>query len=238
MANQNDILSRSYDSVYLNQKILFSNLISGSFPMDRFQACVYLAKSGNRVLDIGCGDGNVLYNLRDRFTELYGVELSGLRAKKLEDAAIEYGVNLNVSQENIENGLPFPDGYFDSIIWSDVIEHVVDLWSAMTEINRLLCQKGTLITTTPNIAYIRHCLTLLQGSFPSTASSDEGFNVRNGELYDGGHLHYFTFSSLAKLYRKYGINPIKTIGVGRLGFLHNIYPSMFSGSVCMVGIKE
>jgi SAM-dependent methyltransferase len=232
-----DTLIDSYDQTYLKTSIQFSDF-SSRFPRHRNEALVKLAGQGKRVLEIGCGYGNVLYNLRHNFSELYGLEISSVRAGHLQEAAKAEGLNCTIQTGNIETGLDFPDQFFDVIIWADVIEHVVDVWAAMAEINRLLTSQGRLVTATPNIAALRHRLTLLRGKFPATSGSNEGLEVRPGELFDGGHLHYFTFSSLANLYKKYQIEPSEVLGFGKLGYFHNLYPALLSGSVCMAGHKQ
>jgi SAM-dependent methyltransferase len=236
MKNKN--LSRSYDAIYYAEIIKLFDF-SSRFPQRRDEALYYLSRefNGKRVLEIGCGGGNALYNLRNHYTELYGVELSEKRCEHLQTAFSMANVTITILNENIESGLSLPNGYFDLIIWADVIEHVVDVWAAMEEIRRLLAANGKLVTLTPNIAEFRRRLTLLFGCFPSTSGTNEGLTVRENELFDGGHLHYFTFSSLSKLYLKYGIKPIKSFGFGNLGYLHNLYPPLLSGSVGIVGIK-
>lgn len=228
--------STMYEDVYQDEILLLRDLPS-RFPRNRWEALVYLAPEGRRVLEIGFGNGIVLYNLRDRFEEIYGVEFSRVRCSKLTTELHDKGVPADCVVGNVEEGLDFPDGFFDVILWADVIEHVVDLWKAMAEVCRLLAPGGTLVTTTPNIAEIRNRLKLLMGRFPSTSGRQEGLAVRPGELFDGGHLHYFTFSSLENLYLKYGILPESRLGIGRLGHLHNIYPPLLSGAVCLVGRK-
>jgi SAM-dependent methyltransferase len=233
----NDLLAASYDLVYADDQIKFVDFLT-RFPQHRNEALVKLAGQGSRLLEIGCGDGNVLYNLRNQFSELHGVEISPIRANKLSETAKSRNLNLKVITGNIETGLEFPDGYFDVILWADVIEHVVDVWAAMAEIRRLLAPQGRLVTVTPNIAAWRYRLTLLGGRFPSTSGTNEGLQVRPGELFDGGHLHYFTFSSLQNLYRKYDIQPTQTLGFGKLGRLHNLQPKLLSGAVCVAGVKQ
>jgi SAM-dependent methyltransferase len=233
----NNTLVDAYNSVYELEAIRFYDF-KKRFPQNRNEALVWLANSGNKVLEIGCGGGNVLYNLRHNFLELYGLEMSSQRSYVIQQSAIENNLNLNIITGNIEQKLEFEDGFFDTIIWADVIEHVVDIWAAMKEISRLLAPGGTLITCTPNIAELRRRLTLLCGRFPSTSGKNQGLDVRENELFDGGHLHYFTFSSLANLYRMYDVKPEKFLGFGNLGCFHNIYPPLLSSAVCIIGIKQ
>lgn len=226
-----------YEYVYKDEVINLMELPI-RFPRHRLDALVKLCPTGRRALEIGFGSGTVLFNIRNKFEEIYGIEFSAVRCTNVEAALQAYGINIKCFQGNIESSLDFPDGYFDVILWADVIEHVVDVWKAMAEVSRLLAPGGKLITSTPNIAYFRNRLKLLVGTFPSTSGADEGLTVRPGELFDGGHLHYFTFSSLEAIYLKFGINPELRLGFGRLGKFHNIYPSLLSGAVCIIGSKN
>ena len=231
-------LSESYNAIYQDEVVELESF-HFRWPRHREEALIKWTAPGRRLLEIGFGRGTVLYNLHKRFDQLYGVELSPVRVRKAQEAFKKADIpNVNLLVGNIEKGLPFKDEQFDCIIWADVIEHVVDLWATMEEICRLLHPGGRLITVTPNIAKLRRRVLLLMGTFPSTSAKNEGLNVREGELFDGGHMHYFTFSSIEKLYRKYWIQPVEKYGFGEAGWVHNIYPSLLSGSVFVLGKKE
>ena len=92
--------------------------------------------------------------------------------------------------------------------------------------------------STPNIACHPHRMRLLFGYFPSTAAKKEGFAVRDGEMYDGGHLHYFTLNTLKQLYLMNQIRPIQMMGFGRFGWLHTIHLLLLSGSAFVIGKKQ
>lgn len=229
-------LEKSYSAVYRGEKPERRVLQIRGWPRDRYEASVFWAPRGKRVLDVGCGNGVVLFNLKDRFGELYGLELSKARARGARK--VLDGLNAQVIEGNIEEGTVFGDGFFDCVVCSDVIEHVVDVFAAFREISRIIKSGGCLVLNTPNFARIKGRLRLLLGRFPSTAFSGEGFNVRSeGELLDGGHLHYFTFSMLERLCRRFGFTDVKKYGFGRFGRLHNIYPPLLSGSCQIVARK-
>ena len=231
-------LVKSYDAIYEHEVVILENL-HFRWPRHREEALIKWTVPGGRLLEIGFGRGTVLYNLRKRYDQLYGVELSPVRVQIAQEAFRKTDVrNVHLLVGNIEKGLPFKDEQFDSIVWADVIEHVVDLWATMEEIRRLLCPGGSLITITPNFAKLRRRMSLLLGRFPSTSAKDEGFDVRQGELFDGGHTHYFTFSIIEKLYRKYRLKTEKQYGFGPAGRAHNIYPSLLSEGVFVLGKKE
>lgn len=230
-------VKQHYDLTYSKETPQALGISVKGFPRDRFEALIYLSSRfcGNRILEIGCGNGKVLYNLRDKFRQLYGIEASSVRAETAKKTLS--GINAKIIVADIEEDLEFEEGFFDLVIWSDVIEHIVDLWRAMDNIKRITANGGILITTTPNVAKIKGRFRLLLGKFPSTSGKNEGFEIREHEMFDGGHLHYFTFSMLKNLYLKYGFEPKKMIGFGRFGAIHNIYPSLLSPSIGIIGQK-
>lgn len=228
-------LGTKYDHVYSDDP--FKPVIVKGWPVDRNQALVFLATGcSGRVLEIGCGNGSTLAALGSAFEELYGMELSNVRAEAARKNLKDY--KAEIISASIEERTPYPDEYFDCIVWGDVIEHVVDLWAAMDEIVRLLKTSGKLITVTPNVAKIKARLRLLMGIFPSTSAPSEGFDVRPGEMFDGGHLHYFTYEMMKKLYRNYGLKVVEEIGIGKYGRIHDFYKTLLSAEVVTVGEKE
>jgi SAM-dependent methyltransferase len=209
------------------------------YPRTRNDALVYLAGSGERVLEIGCGTGNVLHNIRSSYKEVYGVEFSKSRAENLGNYIAKNKMAWKISAGNIEEGLPYESNFFDTILWADVIEHTVNVVAAMKEVVRLLKPGGRVITCTPNVAELRRRIKFIFGMFPATSEGEEGFaGVGENDLYDGGHLHYFTFGTLEKLYKLFDLQREQKLGFGRLGCFHNIYPELLSSGIALVGRKS
>jgi SAM-dependent methyltransferase len=229
-------LAAAYNDVYRAKRPNRKTLRTDRWPATRAEGCVRFAAGGQRVLDVGCGSGVVLYNLRDKYEELHGLELSSERVRTAE-MTLE-GLRAEIRTGNIEAGIDYPDGAFDTIVLSDVIEHIVNLWPAMEEMKRLLRPGGQVVLSTPNVASLRRRLKLLRGEFPSTAADDEGFDVRTEhELHDKGHLHYFTYSMLEKLFARYDFAAFQGYGIGRLGRLHDLAPGLLSPCCMVVATK-
>jgi SAM-dependent methyltransferase len=224
--------------VYGRERVSHGHFDTERWPRHRIEALAFLAGRGESFLEIGCGDGEVLRLVSSNFDFVAGVELSPNRVTNAQEALSGLQTPHSIAAGNVEERLPFDDGAFDCIGWADVLEHVVDVWAAMAEVSRLLADGGRLVTITPNIAGIRKRVTLLAGRFPSTSAREEGLGVRSGELFDGGHLHYFTYRSVEELYRRFSIRPVRRIGFGRFGRLHHIRPTILSGSVAVVGERE
>ncbi len=204
-----------------------------SWPRDRFEALVRWAGEGGRVLDVGCGDGRVLYNLGDRFGELHGTELSGQRLAQARRTLAGFAHDLRA--EDIESGLRYEDGYFDSVVSADVIEHLLDVRAALREMVRVLRPGGRLVLATPNVASLKRRASLLLGRFPATSGPREGLETepRDG-LIDGGHFHYFTYGMLERLMEQAGCIGIRSYGIGSYGLLRNLRPALLSGSCVLV----
>lgn len=123
------------------------------------------------------------------------------------------------------------DNAFDVVIALDIMEHVFDVFNFINHCRRILRQEGTLILRVPNIAYIKHRLSLLAGQLPVTASwfgkkrDLEEWKRKWG--WDGGHLHLFTLPMLYKLLDAYNFKVLLCRDPGtKLARIRNIYPSL------------
>lgn len=210
------------------------------WPADRKQALVHLAKKGGRLLEIGCGSGEVLAALAPRYDEVVGVELSSVRAARTR-LGLAHLANVQVLSEPLENLPNTAVASFDCIVWADVIEHVVDVIAAMQILAQLSHPGTQLITVTPNVAFLPQRFNLLRGRAPNTAipwMPNEGFlhNPAETPMLDGGHLHYFTFRQVEILYQIAGFQPDLRLGIGsNFTRLRNWWPTLLSGLICVSG---
>ena len=73
-----------YEKQYGEKKLINSSLgkfwglrkFFKKYDWDRYTVTERLIEPGKRILDIGCGNGNMLRKVKDRYQELYGVEIS------------------------------------------------------------------------------------------------------------------------------------------------------------------
>ncbi|MEM2352305.1 MAG: class I SAM-dependent methyltransferase [Thermoproteota archaeon] len=158
----------------------------------RVEAAARILRPGRRFLDVGCGDGLLGTLVQDRFEEIWGVDISDQAIELAKRRGIKaYKVNLNVE------GLPFEDGYFDSITCLSTLQLIYDVIFALRECNRVLRPSGELILAVPNMrSYWRIFKLVVLGDFPRTSCDSEG--------YDGGTLHYFCYRNLRNLLSKTG----------------------------------
>jgi SAM-dependent methyltransferase len=101
-----------------------------------------------RVLDVGCGTGDLLEDLAARFprSELYGVDISTAR---LRPAAVDGG-RVRVADADVQCGLPFRASVFDGAFCTEVLEHLKQPRRGLEEILRVLRPGGWAVVTVPN----------------------------------------------------------------------------------------
>ena len=94
------------------------------------------------VLDVGCGDGNLLRRVEDNIIAV-GVEFSSVRARR----AKEKGLEIIISDTE---QLPFKDGAFTICFAIEVLEHVSAPKKMIHELDRVSSQRARVIVVTPN----------------------------------------------------------------------------------------
>jgi methionine biosynthesis protein MetW len=123
-----------------------------------------MIERGSRVLDLGCGTGDLLQLVaRDKDARVQGIELD-------EHAIYEcVRKGLSVCQSDIESGLAeYPDGSFDYVILNQSLQEIRKVFFLLREALRV---GNRVIVGFPNFAYInaRVCLGL-GGKAPMTPS--------------------------------------------------------------------
>jgi len=98
-----------------------------------------------KVLDLPCGEGAFSQRLLRR-----GLSVT---AGDCEDIIKVDGASFVRCDMN--DSLPFPDGFFDGVVCIDGIEHIERPFDYVREVRRILRPKGIFIVSTPNISALR-----------------------------------------------------------------------------------
>lgn len=181
---------------------------------------------GKALLEIGCGTGGFLKRLSDRFETLIGIDVSGIAVERAASVCSDFS-NIRIERQNIDDGLRFGDATFDTIVALATLEHVVDFFGSLREINRVLVDGGSFFASVPNLAYVRHRVSLLLGRLPIT-SSPYGWEK---EGWDGGHMHYFTHHSLKKGLEFSGFRIVEVSGSGLFAAWRRWWPGLLIGDI-------
>jgi len=158
-----------------------------------------MVPSGSRVLDLGCGNGELLAHLRQhRACTGYGVELNDANVL----ACVQRGVN--VIQLNLEDGLAtFADQSFDVVLQLDTMQHLRNTERMLLETARV----GRIgIVSFPNFAHWPNRLSIVRGRMPVTKALPY-------EWYDTPNLRVGTFADFERLARKLGLKVLDAFGI-------------------------
>jgi ubiquinone/menaquinone biosynthesis C-methylase UbiE len=105
-----------------------------------------LVRAGERLLEIGCGEGANLHHLREAGALRFGVDYSGAKTAFARRATDAHTVTADATR------LPFGDGAFDAVLIRDVLHHVSDIDGVLKEARRVLRAGGRLTLLEPNRA--------------------------------------------------------------------------------------
>ena len=125
------------------------------------EAIARLVPHGSRVLDLGCGDGEMLAHLQaTRACSGYGIEIADADVL----ACVKRGVN--VIQLNLDEGLAmFDDARFDVVLQIDTLQHLRNTEVMLQETARV----GRIgIVAFPNFGHWQNRLSILRGRMPVT----------------------------------------------------------------------
>ncbi len=155
--------------------------------------------SATRVLEVGCALGFLLSPLRDAGCRVDGVDASPFAAYY---AQTRFG--LPVVCGTLEEAR-FPEGQFDFVVQKDLLEHTLHPRGHLLETRRIMRSGGELWLVTPNgEANVRP---LARGRpTPGTEGSLP--------LLDQGHLSFFSFSHLKRLFDECGFEVARARAIG------------------------
>jgi SAM-dependent methyltransferase len=114
---------------------------------------------------------------------------------------------------NLDAPLPFADGVFDTVVCSEILEHILSPDQLLREILRVLKPGGRVILTVPNLHCIRNRLDVLLGKYTPFIE----FRVyadRTDELSHVGvqHIHHYTVTGMESILRMIGFEQIHALG--------------------------
>jgi methionine biosynthesis protein MetW len=154
---------------------------------------------GSRVLDLGCGSGELLAHLRDtRGCQGLGIEIGD------DDVARCVRRGVNVLQLNLEEGLSiFDDLSFDVVLQLDTLQHLRNAEKMLRETARV----GRLgVVSFPNFAHWANRLSVARGRMPVTRALPY-------EWYDTPNIRVGTYADFQVLARKTGLRVIDSFGL-------------------------
>jgi 2-polyprenyl-3-methyl-5-hydroxy-6-metoxy-1,4-benzoquinol methylase len=150
-------------------------------------------QAGERVLDVGCGEGRFTAELAGAGARVVGIEVAEEPLRRARARHPELDLRLVGSAGAWE----LADASFDVVWAGEVIEHVADTAAWLSEVRRVLRSGGSLLLSTP-----AHPPLALIG----LALSRSAFAARFDPL--GDHLRFYSRDTLARLLGEFGFESI------------------------------
>lgn len=160
--------------------------------------------SDARILEVGCGAGatGALAMSSGKCGWFSGLELDPEAAQRAEHALSEAVCG------DIESlALPWPEHSFDVLFISEVLEHLVDPWSALRKLRPLLKTGARVFASSPNAAHYRVILMLMRGQW----------RLDSHGTMDRTHLRWFTPKSYRSMFESAGYTVERVGSVERFG---------------------
>lgn len=182
-----------------------------------------------RVLDLGCGNGNVSLQLAGVGFQVVGVDLSAetiaiAQARNVFPDNLEFRV---LPAEEIENLEPF-----DAVICSEVLEHLYDPHAVMRTIYKLVKPEGVVCISVPNgwgpreVLVTRPMQFLMKGPLSGLVNGIKrmlGYKGVTGQSASGDltHVQFYTKGAIVSMAQKAGF---KLQSFGKVAFIAKVFP--------------
>ena len=178
----------------------------------KIDAIAQLVPQGARVLDLGCGSGELLAHLQQhRGCTGYGVELDDAGVM----ACVQRGVD--VIQLNLDQGLAlFADASFDVVLQIDTLQHLHNAETMLRETVRV----GRMgIVAFPNFAHWPNRLSVLRGRMPVNARLPY-------EWYNTPNIRVGTYADFGVLAARNGLRVLDRFGLDDEGHMVRSLPNL------------
>lgn len=155
-------------------------------------------RPGDRLLDLGCGAGRHAFEALRRGARVVAFDFEEGELKDVASMTSAMAADNQIPPQGRSGcvrgdatRLPYPDGSFDRIIASEVMEHIPDDDAAMAELARVLRPGGTLAVTVPAWLAERICWAL----------SEE----YHAPISEGGHVRIYSKAEMVNKLRSSGL---------------------------------
>jgi ubiquinone/menaquinone biosynthesis C-methylase UbiE len=158
------------------------------------------------LLDVGCASGRQVFKAARVCKMAIGIDVGREFIETAEQAQKRLGI-LNVEFKLVDGEkIPFEDGFFDKLICSEVLEHVVDHNAFIEELKRVLKSGGVAVLTVPNWnnrgTFYKRLKNVFR-PFPFTPITD--FSTEGIMAHGDAHVRQFTLRTFRDFVASHGL---------------------------------
>ncbi len=170
-----------------------------------------------KVLDVGCGAGDLMAELQKLGHETEGLDISETALQEAKRRG------LLVHKVDLDSGMPFPAGSFGMVTSVQVLQHVLEPKKMLSEMHRV--SGKYLCLNLPNHLHWRNRLKLLSGRFPE------------GLFGTSGHIRLFSLAEARSMLEAAGFRILKTSFTGN-GMKKEHWPAGFASGFSFLCEKK
>jgi trans-aconitate methyltransferase len=174
---------------------------TAGYETDRPDVQAHVPPEASSILELGCSAGALGAALKQRAAPravtIVGVELDPGYAARAEERLDR--VVVADAETFLSGGAP-PEAPFDCLIAADVLEHLVDPWTALRRAVELVRPGGKVVVSVPNVLFFGALLRLVrERRWPR---EEEG-------TFDATHLRWFSRTDAEDLLRQAGLHTVE-----------------------------
>lgn len=195
------------------------------------RAATLLEDCSGTFLDVGCGGGPLLHQVRGHFSQLIGVDIADAQLDRVRGWSAWINQPVQLHRYNVDTDpLPLECQSVDAAACMVVLDFILRPEYLTAEIARVLRPGGRFVCSVGNIVSWKNRLRVMVGLDPRTTVFMNALN--------GGALHHFTRKTFLAMLVKAGFEIEKVSCSGRWWQVRQYWPALLGGDILVVARKS
>ena len=192
------------------------------------------------VIDLGIFPGTLVRQLKILLKDRISCYGAGLKIdddfRDFMSSNVEKCIDIELDpfylKSNDRIHIQFETGYFDAVIATEILEHLISPIEMISEGSRILRKGGLFIITTPNVSHIGAVYKLLMGRSNYERLDRSPMYLQNDPWR--GHIRFYDKRELKTLFDRHGLELIYHSYYRELGWSHAKWPWLKKFVITMV----